>query len=120
MKRLFYFCLVTTLLFAGSCTEKFDDSLLTGRVDDLEERVTKLEEMCHNMNTNITSLQTIVGAMQQGDYITKITPITEDGKTIGYNIEFVSETAYKDSNDKGTACKTQFYRLRHTREHERN
>ena len=92
MKRLFYFCLVTTLLFAGSCTEKFDDSLLTGRVDDLEERVTKLEELCHNMNTNITSLQTIVGAMQQGDYITKITPIIEDGKTIGYNIEFAKNS----------------------------
>ena len=38
----------------GGC--KYDDSELTGRVDNLENRVTALEELCKQMNTNITSL----------------------------------------------------------------
>ena len=40
------------------------------------------------MNTNITSLQTIVGALQNNDYVTNIAPITEGNKTIGYTISF--------------------------------
>lgn len=40
------------------------------------------------MNTNISSLQTLVDALQQQDCITGITPVTSDGKTIGYTITF--------------------------------
>lgn len=40
------------------------------------------------MNTNISSLQTIVNALQNNDYITGVTPTTKDGETIGYTITF--------------------------------
>ena len=40
------------------------------------------------MNSNISSLQGIVTAMQTGDYITSVTPVTVDGKTVGYTITF--------------------------------
>lgn len=40
------------------------------------------------MNTNITSIQTIINAGKDGDYITSITPLTEGGKEIGYIITF--------------------------------
>lgn len=33
-------------------------------------------------------MQTIVNALQQNDYITGVTPITEGGNTIGYTITF--------------------------------
>ncbi len=88
MKHLFSFFVVATLLFMVGCSKEYDDSALVGRVDDLENRVLRLEQLCQQMNTNISSLQTIVTALQKNDYVTGVTPITENGKTIGYTITF--------------------------------
>ncbi len=103
MKHLFSFFVVATLLFMVGCSKEYDDSALVGRVDDLENRVLRLEQLCQQMNTNISSLQTIVTALQNNDYVTGVTPITENGNTIGYTITFAkaqSITIYhgKDSN----------------------
>ena len=87
MKRLLTYFLMATLLIVAGCS-KYDDSELTGRVDKLENRVTVLEELCKQMNTNITSLQTIVNALQNNDYVTSVTPIMQDGVEIGYTITF--------------------------------
>ena len=43
---------------------KYDDDDLWNSVHGLENRVAKLEELCKQMNTNISSLQTIVTALQ--------------------------------------------------------
>ena len=88
MKQLFRFWIVAALLLMVGCSMEYDDSALVGRVDDLESRVQRLEQLCQQMNTNISSLQTIVTALQNNDYITGVTPITENGKTIGYTITF--------------------------------
>ena len=90
MKRLLTLLLASVLF---GCGENYDDSALTGRVDDLENRVTKLEELCKQMNTNISSLQTLVNALQDNDYITGVTPITKDGETIGYTISFAQSAS---------------------------
>lgn len=63
---------------------------MTGRLDDLEHRVLKLEQLCNQMNTNISSLQTIVNAIQQNDHISSITTINKDNKEEGYTITFTS------------------------------
>ena len=84
MKKLFRFWIVAALLLMVGC----DDSALVGRVDDLDSRVQRLKQLCKQMNTNISSLQTIVTALQNNDYVTGVTPITENGKTIGYTITF--------------------------------
>ena len=47
-----------------------------------------LKTLCNQMNTNISSLQTIVTALQNNDYITEITPVMQDGIEIGYTIRF--------------------------------
>ena len=86
MKKLLCFLFAVSVL--SGCGEDYDDSALTGRVDDLENRVSKLEELCKQMNTNISSLQALVNALQDNDYITGVTPITKDGETIGYTISF--------------------------------
>ena len=88
MKQLFRFWVVAIFLFMTGCSKEYDDSALVGRVDDLENRVLKLEQLCQQMNTNISSLQTIVTALQNNDYVTGVTPITKDGKTVGYTITF--------------------------------
>lgn len=40
------------------------------------------------MNSNISSLQSIMEVIQNNDYITSVTPVMEDGKEIGYTIFF--------------------------------
>ena len=87
MKKILSVFCIATLLFA-SCSDEYDDSALTGRVDNLENRIAKLEELCKQMNTNISSLQTIITALQKNDYVTGVAPITQNGKEIGYTITF--------------------------------
>lgn len=87
MKNLFILFTVLMLLSVSGCSE-YDDSALTGRMDNLEDRVAKLEELCKQMNTNISSLQTIVTALQNNDYVTRVIPVTQGGKEIGYTITF--------------------------------
>ena len=58
------------------------------RLDNLENRISALEELVGEINANISSLQSIVTAIQTGDYITSVNPINADGKNIGYNITF--------------------------------
>lgn len=73
-------------IFLSSC--KYDDSDLWSSFQGLEERIARLEELCKQMNTNITSLQTLVEALQEQDYITAVIPVDKDGATIGYTITF--------------------------------
>ena len=70
------------LLLFG-CSDKYDDSALRNDLNDLENRVTKLEELCKQMNTNISSLQKIVEALQDNLSISKVEQISD-----GYIIHF--------------------------------
>ena len=85
MKRILFFAL--SLLVVVSCS-KFDDSAIWEELDKHEDRIVKLETLCNQMNTNITSLQTIIIALQNNDYVTNIAPIKEGNKEIGYTITF--------------------------------
>ena len=86
MKKLLTFAALFAVVALTSC--KYDDDAIWNSVHGLENRVAKLEELCKQMNTNISSLQTIVTALQINDYITSVTPITNDGEIIGYTITF--------------------------------
>lgn len=92
MKELSIMFAIAVLLCVG-CGEKYDDSVLNNRVDNLENRVAKLEELCKQMNTNISSLQTIITALQNNDYVTGVTPVTDNGGIIGYTITFTKSSA---------------------------
>ena len=87
INRVLSLLAVAVLLLAG-CTEMTVPEDITDRLDNLEERVAKLESLCNQINTNVSSLQSIVDAMQQGDYITDVTPLVEDGVEVGYVISF--------------------------------
>lgn len=88
MKKLFLIAALVCAVFCSSCSDGYDDSALRNDLNSLEARVAKLEEMCKQMNTNISSLQTIVNALQNNDYVTGVTPITKNGEEIGYTITF--------------------------------
>lgn len=70
MKKLLSLVFCGLLLFG--CSDKYDDSALRNDLNDLENRVTKLEELCKQMNTNISSLQKIVEALQDNLSISKL------------------------------------------------
>ena len=86
MKKLLAFTALFAVVALTSC--KYDDDDLWNSVHGLENRVAKLEELCKQMNTNISSLQTIVTALQNNVYVTGTTPLMKDGKEIGYTITF--------------------------------
>ena len=58
------------------------------RLNDHEDRIAALEEQCRKLTSNIEALQTITEALQENDYVTKITCIEEDGQEIGYRMTF--------------------------------
>lgn len=75
------------LIVSAGCSDDYDDSKLWDSVNGLENRVAKLEELCKQMNTNISSLQEIVTALQKNESIKSVATLT-DGN--GYLITFSS------------------------------
>ena len=88
MRKLFTILSLCAALTLVGCAEPYDDTAIREDIEDLQERVTALEEMCREMNSNISAMQSILTALQNNDYITSVTPVTEGGKTIGYTITF--------------------------------
>lgn len=88
MKKVTFFFLVIATLTTTfySCKTNTDD--LWDSIHQLDGRVTSLEELCKQMNGNISSLQKLVQALQDNNSITKVTPIKEGEKVIGYTISF--------------------------------
>ena len=86
MKKLLRFLFVAVVgLSVLSC---YDDSALREAIDKHEQMLMDLQDRCAEMNADIESLHTLIAAVQNADYITSITPITEGGKEVGYTIVF--------------------------------
>ncbi|MBO4340686.1 MAG: hypothetical protein J5835_04585 [Bacteroidales bacterium] len=78
--------ILATLLTLTSC---YDDSEVWAKLRDHEARIAKLEALCNQLNTNITSLQQIVKALEASDQIKEVLPVMENGVQIGYVITFL-------------------------------
>ena len=102
MKKLTLYLLAVIMTIAVGC-EKFDDSAIWDKLNSFESRLVALEQLCSQMNTNISSLQSVVTALQNNDYVTNIAPINEGDNIIGYTITFSksgSITIYHGKNGK--------------------
>ena len=100
MKRLFTLCAIVIAVAVSSCS-KFDDTPIWDKLNNHESRITALEELCKQMNTNIDALQTLVEALEKRDYITNVSPVRKDGEVIGYTISFADSdtiTIYHGEN----------------------
>lgn len=86
--KLLYSTIFLIIAALGIVSCEYDDTELRDKINDHENRIAQLESLCNQMNTNISSLQTIVAALQGNDYVTSITPVTSGGETIGYTINF--------------------------------
>lgn len=101
MKRLSLLTCVAACLLS-SCS-LFDIDELSNRVGVLESKVAELEELCKNMNSDLSSLNAIVKALQDNDYVTGVTPIVENRVEIGFIINFRNSdpiTIYHGENGK--------------------
>ena len=90
--------LLLALLTVFSC---YDDSALQETLKEHEERISALETLCAQLNTNITALQTVVSALENNVYVTAVTPVKEGDDIIGYTISFTnseSVTIYNSEN----------------------
>ena len=84
MKKLLLFA----ALFAAvlSC-ESYDDSALWKELAE-QGRRDKMETLCNQMNTNISSIQTMVSALNSDDKISDVIKIMDNGKDAGYMLVF--------------------------------
>ncbi|MCD8135483.1 MAG: leucine-rich repeat protein [Parabacteroides gordonii] len=88
-KQLPFYCLLLSLVLLSAC--KYDDSELTGRVDNLENRLAELEKQCRQINININSLQELITTLDDRDYITAVSEYLENEVKVGYKIEFAQK-----------------------------
>ena len=96
MKKLCLLLLSAVFCFV-SC---YDDSALQDSVANLEKRVVTLEKLCEEVNTNITSMNEILNAIKDKDYVTGVEKIVENGQEVGYEIKFTKSDPIKIYNGK--------------------
>ena len=80
---------------------KYDDADLWNKVNSLDDRLTNIEEQLTQMNTNISSISTIVNAMDDNLFITSLEK-TDNGYSIKFNN---GETATLTNGKDGAAGK---------------
>lgn len=95
MKKMFMAVAAFTMLLCG-CVDTSD---LESKVDDLDKRVTTLEEKVKELNdVTIPGMQSIVAAIQGNVYVTSVTTTTD-----GYVIKFSNNTTATIANGKDGA-----------------
>ena len=105
MKMKHYLPMAVLALSLAACSDDYDDTALWEQVNDNTSRIEALETWQEQVNNNIAALQQLLNTT---DYITSVTPVTKDGKEVGYTISFRNSdpiTIYHgekgDKGDKG-------------------
>ena len=86
MKRYIYIVLSLLLVLTG-CDKMVRDEIALLH-QDIDAVKTRLDALANEMNTNISSLRTIVEALQKNDFVQKVVPYKVNGKEVGYEITF--------------------------------
>ena len=68
-----------------SCEKECNHEDIWEKLNNHEDRISKLEILCKQMNTNISSLQTIVEALQKNVYVVSVNKVTEGGVEVGFH-----------------------------------
>ena len=84
-----YISIILTLLLGLTSCDKMVRNELTQLHNEIDGVKQRLETFCSEMNTNIASLQTIVTALQNNDFVDSVSPIYDSNNNeIGYMITF--------------------------------
>ncbi|MBQ9475471.1 MAG: hypothetical protein IJU69_04370 [Bacteroidales bacterium] len=76
---------LAALLVLGACT-KTDE--LSSRIDDLEKRMSELEQWQQRVNSDIGTLRASLEVLEGNEKILNVKDIVESGKTVGVEIVF--------------------------------
>lgn len=87
----------TALLLTG-CADSYYEKL-----DELQERVDALQDLCEQINQDLSKLQALVKAIDSKDMITGITEIRSGSVVTGYRINFVQHESITITNGKDGA-----------------
>lgn len=98
-KKILSYALIPLFFSAVGCT--YDDTEIRGKVDELDSRLTGLEQVVKQLNANVGSLMTIVNALEKQVRIESVTPLS-DGT--GYVILFTDESSITVTNGKDGAA----------------
>lgn len=85
MRKIILLLTIASAVFSGC--DKYDDSSIKSDINDLKQRVAALEQQCKMMNENITSIQSILSAVQKQDGIVSVTDLPDGA---GYSVLFSS------------------------------
>lgn len=86
MRKSIWIVLATVLvaLVSAGCAKEFDDSEIWGKISDLDQRLTALEQTVKTLNEKtIPGLQTIIDALVEKDPVVSVTK-TDDGALITF------------------------------------
>lgn len=106
MNRKIYILLIACLAIAGCkdfLVDEFreSDKMIENTLAENTERIEALENLCRDMNQSISSLRTIVEALQQNEFVRSVTAIVENGKTVGYSLVFTESGVVNIYNGEG-------------------
>ena len=85
MKKVL-FALVAVLAFAACTPEAYDDSAIKEQMNNLDDRLTKVEEDLATLELNVAAMKTLAEALKTGKYIVSYVALEdESGYTITFN-----------------------------------
>ena len=84
MKKLF-FALMMGLALAACTPEAYDDTAIKEQIDNLDDRLTKVEEDLATLELNVDALKTLTQALKDGKYIESVVALEDE---TGYTITF--------------------------------
>ena len=91
--RIMAACMAIAAFIMTSCSTMYDDTALTDRVDQLADRVAKLEEMAAKANNEIGSIQTIVSNLENNVYVNRIESFTGSNGQKGHKVIFTDDSS---------------------------
>ena len=103
MKKLF-FALAMGLAVAACTPEAYDDSAIKEQIDNLDDRLTKVEEDLATLELNVAAMKTLAQALKEGKYIESVVALGDES---GYTITFSDGSSvvvkHGEKGDKGEA-----------------
>lgn len=93
MKILRFFLSAVVAVLLSSCNG-YDDSDLVKRIEDLEQKVTALQNQVNGINSEITALKITLDAVNSQDVVTRIKAIEENGVQ-GFEITYAKSGTVK-------------------------
>ncbi|MBE6206235.1 MAG: hypothetical protein E7133_04095 [Rikenellaceae bacterium] len=97
MKKLFFWAVIAFAAVFSACSDSYDDTELHNELNNLKDRVAKLEAWQKQVNSDVAALKAIAESLDGAKFITNVETVAE-----GYKITFSDgQTVTVKHGDKG-------------------